>query len=70
MPATLTQPAEALPKVQASALDEARWAAVLARDASLDGRFLFSVATTGIYCRPSCAARRPKRAHVRFHHEL
>lgn len=68
MPATLTQPAEALPKVQASALDEARWAAVLARDASLDGRFLFSVATTGIYCRPSCAARRPKRAHVRFHH--
>ncbi len=44
-----------------------RWAAVLARDHSFDGTFYYSVATTGIYCRPSCAARRPKRAHVRFH---
>ncbi|HVQ11445.1 MAG TPA: bifunctional transcriptional activator/DNA repair enzyme AdaA, partial [Methyloceanibacter sp.] len=39
----------------------------MARDAAFDGHFLYSVATTGIYCRPSCAARRPKRAHVRFH---
>ena len=37
------------------------------RDAAFDGHFLYSVETTGIYCRPSCAARRPKRDHVRFH---
>jgi AraC family transcriptional regulator of adaptative response/methylated-DNA-[protein]-cysteine methyltransferase len=51
-------------------LDDARWGAVLARDAAFDGYFYYSVATTGIYCRPSCAARRPKRAHVRFHNTV
>jgi len=55
------------PRVPTSALDDARWTAVMARDAAFDGRFFYSVATTGIYCRPSCAARRPKRVHVRFH---
>jgi AraC family transcriptional regulator of adaptative response/methylated-DNA-[protein]-cysteine methyltransferase len=54
-------------KSPAHASDEARWEAVMARDATFDGAFYFSVATTGIYCRPSCPARRPKRAHVRFH---
>jgi AraC family transcriptional regulator of adaptative response/methylated-DNA-[protein]-cysteine methyltransferase len=39
----------------------------MARDQSFDGTFYYSVATTGVYCRPSCAARRPKREHVRFH---
>jgi AraC family transcriptional regulator of adaptative response/methylated-DNA-[protein]-cysteine methyltransferase len=39
----------------------------MARDEAFDGRFFYSVETTGIYCRPSCGARRPKRAHVRFH---
>lgn len=43
------------------------WTAVVARDARFDGRFYYSVATTGIYCRPSCPARRPGRQHVRFH---
>jgi AraC family transcriptional regulator of adaptative response/methylated-DNA-[protein]-cysteine methyltransferase len=47
--------------------DEARWAAVVARDRSHDGEFYYSVATTGVYCRPSCPARRAKRAIVRFH---
>jgi AraC family transcriptional regulator of adaptative response/methylated-DNA-[protein]-cysteine methyltransferase len=47
--------------------DEARWAAVAARDKSFDGRFYYSVATTGVYCRPSCPARRPRRANMRFH---
>jgi AraC family transcriptional regulator of adaptative response/methylated-DNA-[protein]-cysteine methyltransferase len=47
--------------------DSKRWNAVLARDASADGSFYYSVATTGIYCRPSCAARRPLRRNVRFH---
>lgn len=44
-----------------------RWAAVLARDARADGRFYYAVTTTGIYCRPSCAARRPRPEHVEFH---
>lgn len=42
------------------------WNAVLARDASRDGSFVFAVRSTGIYCRPSCPARRPKREQVRF----
>lgn len=46
--------------------DEAAWTAVLARDRALDGRFVTGVLSTGIYCRPSCAARHPKRANVRF----
>jgi AraC family transcriptional regulator of adaptative response/methylated-DNA-[protein]-cysteine methyltransferase len=44
----------------------AAWKAVVARDASQDGRFVFAVATTGVYCRPSCAARRPNRENVHF----
>ncbi len=46
--------------------DEMAWAAVLARDRAADGRFVTGVLTTGIYCRPSCAARHPKRENVRF----
>ncbi len=42
------------------------WNAVLARDASRDGSFVFAVRSTGIYCRPSCPARRPKREQVKF----
>lgn len=45
---------------------EGAWAAVKARDRSADGRFLTGVLTTGIYCRPSCPARHPKRENVRF----
>lgn len=43
------------------------WQAVCERDRRHDGRFVFAVATTGIYCRPSCPARRPHRAHVGFY---
>jgi AraC family transcriptional regulator of adaptative response/methylated-DNA-[protein]-cysteine methyltransferase len=46
--------------------DDARWAAFIARDAAFDGIFYACVVTTGIYCRPSCPARRAKRKHVRF----
>jgi len=45
---------------------ESMWQAVLARDARADGTFVYAVATTGIYCRPSCPARRPRRDNVRF----
>ena len=48
--------------------DEAeRWAAVIGRDRTADGHFFYSVSTTGVYCRPSCASRRARREHVRFH---
>lgn len=43
---------------------DAAWAAFDARDRSADGRFVVAVRTTRIYCKPSCPARRPKRAHV------
>lgn len=43
----------------------AAWRAILARDAASDGRFVFAVLTTGVYCRPSCPARRPLRRNVR-----
>ena len=44
-----------------------RWAAVVARDPSADGGFVYSVATTGVYCRPSCGSRQANPANVRFH---
>ena len=44
-----------------------RWAAVVARDAGADGRFVYAVKTTGVYCRPSCGARRPRPENVSFH---
>ncbi|WP_100410470.1 bifunctional DNA-binding transcriptional regulator/O6-methylguanine-DNA methyltransferase Ada [Acidovorax sp. 69] len=44
-----------------------RWAAVVARSAAADGTFWYSVQTTGVYCRPSCAARAPRPENVRFH---
>jgi len=47
-------------------LDQTRWEAVLRRDRAMDGRFVTGVLSTGIYCRPSCAARHPKRNNVRF----
>ena len=48
-------------------LDEAAaWTALATRDRAADGRFVFAVRTTGIYCRPSCPARRPRRDHVSF----
>lgn len=45
---------------------DAAWAAVLRRDRSFDGRFVTGVLTTGIYCRPSCAARHPHRDNIHF----
>lgn len=47
--------------------DQDRWAAVQRRDAAADGSFVYSVRTTGVYCRPSCAARTPRRENVQFH---
>src|SRR6476660_2063771 len=50
--------------------DDRCWQAVIARDAKRDGEFFFAVSTTGVYCRPSCAARRPRRENVQFFRTL
>ena len=42
------------------------WHAVVKRDRSLDGMFVFAVSSTGVFCRPSCPARRPQRQNVQF----
>ena len=47
--------------------DDTRWQAVVSRDPAADGAFFYSVRTTGVYCRPTCAARLALRKNVRFH---
>jgi AraC family transcriptional regulator, regulatory protein of adaptative response / methylated-DNA-[protein]-cysteine methyltransferase len=49
------------------ATDEARWQAVMRRDPAADRAFVYSVRSTGVYCRPGCASRLPLRRNVRFH---
>lgn len=51
----------------ATTVNDPRWAAVVARNAAADGTFYYSVKTTGVYCRPSCAARLARPENVRFH---
>ncbi|MET0681207.1 MAG: Ada metal-binding domain-containing protein, partial [Burkholderiales bacterium] len=51
----------------AATVSDPRWAAVVARDRGADGSFFYSVRTTGVYCRPSCAARIPRPENVAFH---
>jgi AraC family transcriptional regulator of adaptative response/methylated-DNA-[protein]-cysteine methyltransferase len=46
--------------------DARRWRSVLTRDADADGRFVYAVRSTKIYCRPSCPSRRPRRDRVEF----
>jgi AraC family transcriptional regulator of adaptative response/methylated-DNA-[protein]-cysteine methyltransferase len=51
----------------AATVSDPRWAAVAARDRMQDGKFVYSVKTTGVYCRPSCAARPARPENVAFH---
>ena len=51
----------------ASTVGDPRWQAVAERDATFDGEFFYSVRTTGVYCRPSCAARLARPENVAFH---
>src|SRR5438552_9349390 len=46
--------------------EDVRWQAMLARDNTSDGKFVFAVSSTGIYCRPSCPSKRPRRENVTF----
>jgi AraC family transcriptional regulator of adaptative response/methylated-DNA-[protein]-cysteine methyltransferase len=50
-----------------STADDRRYAAVAARDKAFDGDFVYSVATTGVYCRPSCPSRLARRENMAFH---
>ena len=61
------KPLENASAVSAFRSDDERWTAVLDRDSTANGLFFYSVRTTGVYCRPSCAARLPRRENVRFH---
>jgi AraC family transcriptional regulator, regulatory protein of adaptative response / methylated-DNA-[protein]-cysteine methyltransferase len=47
-------------------IEDSRWQAVLGRDGASDGKFVFAVSSTGVYCRPSCPSKRPKRENVTF----
>ncbi|KAF0811713.1 Bifunctional transcriptional activator/DNA repair enzyme Ada [Andreprevotia sp. IGB-42] len=65
--ATPAAPAASKAAQAAATESDPRWAAVQARDRSVDGTFYFSVKTTGVYCRPSCAARLARPENVAFH---
>ncbi len=70
MKSTSQQRAVATPILDFPVLDTPikarRWQAVVDRDSSLDGAFVFAVSSTGIFCRPSCPAKRPRRENVQF----
>ncbi len=66
MRSTSQQTAEPTAADVANPINDRRWQAVLDRDASLDGAFVFGVSSTGIFCRPSCPAKRPRRRNVSF----
>lgn len=53
-----------------SVADDPRWARVIARDKTADGRFWYSVSTTGVYCRPSCPSRTANPENVQLHDSL
>ena len=53
-----------------SVADDPRWARIVARDKTADGQFWYSVATTGVYCRPSCPSRIANPRNVQLHDTL
>jgi AraC family transcriptional regulator of adaptative response/methylated-DNA-[protein]-cysteine methyltransferase len=57
---------EAMSAERSPASREQRWQSLCVRDRSLADSFVYAVTTTGIYCRPNCPSRRPRRRHVRF----
>jgi len=59
--------ADKIAEQAAATVSDPRWAALQARDARADGSFFYSVRTTGVYCRPSCAARPARPENVAFH---
>src|SRR6202023_3628595 len=58
------------PSIQSEMADDPRWVRIVARDKTADGCFWYSVATTGIYCRPSCPSRTANPRNVQLHDTL
>src|ERR1700738_5320293 len=54
-------------KLATETTSDPRWLLLVARDEKSDGKFFYSVKTTGVYCRPSCAARLARPENVRFY---
>jgi AraC family transcriptional regulator of adaptative response/methylated-DNA-[protein]-cysteine methyltransferase len=54
-------------KIANATTNDPRWLSVVERDKTADGTFYYSVKTTGVYCRPSCAARLARPENVQFH---
>jgi len=52
--------------MQTQSKNDERWNLVLARDANADGQFVYAVKSTGVFCRPSCPSRRPRRENVEY----
>ena len=67
MPAARSRPMD---PARPGVADDPRWAQILARDPAADGRFWYSVVTTGVYCRPSCRSRTANPKNVRIHDTL
>jgi AraC family transcriptional regulator of adaptative response/methylated-DNA-[protein]-cysteine methyltransferase len=66
----MTMTLEARKTLPAARAEDPRWARIIARDRSADGHFWYSVATTGIYCRPSCPSRMANPGNVQMHDSL
>src|SRR5262245_51220902 len=60
----------ALKSASPSVIDDPRWARIVARDKTADGHLWYSVSTTGVYCRPSCASRIANPENVQLHDSL
>src|SRR5262245_65435287 len=56
--------------IQSAVTNDPRWARIVARDRSADGKFWYSIATTGVYCRPSCSSRTANPKNVQLHDTL
>src|SRR5512145_1496039 len=54
-------------KIAEKVANDPRWASIVAKSVGADGSFYYSVRTTGVYCRPSCPARRARPENVQFH---
>jgi AraC family transcriptional regulator of adaptative response/methylated-DNA-[protein]-cysteine methyltransferase len=67
MSTTTANPTRATQHAPLFSDEESRWQAVVERNRDADGSFVFSVKTTGVYCRPNCSARRANRENVAFH---
>jgi AraC family transcriptional regulator of adaptative response/methylated-DNA-[protein]-cysteine methyltransferase len=62
--------ATVIEKLVSATKNDPRWQAVVDRDRAADGTFYYSVRTTGVYCRPSCAARMPRPENVQFYRTI